>query len=104
MATSELPVLDSPVPGISIVEDEIYTVSTQGLDPRADNPPAMLGLDLLTFVPYTDPRIVKPVVAATVLYSHQVLITKKYEVSGQATWYFGTSIDDPKDYGWFQKE
>lgn len=100
------PVLLSPVPGIEDIETQLYTVVSQGLDTRPEVPGTMLGLDLLTFAPYADPRIALPTVVGRIMYSSIITITKIYHPAGQAPWYYGTGTDaDGHSHsGWFQKE
>mgnify|MGYP001202494631 CR=1 FL=1 len=103
---AEDPVILSPVPGMSNIEAQSYVVSTQGLEFRTATADALTGLDLLTFVPYTDPRITAPTVVGRIMYGTTISITKKYDIANQAPWFYGTGLDaDGHSHsGWFQKE
>jgi len=101
----DTPTFVSPVPGQSSIESFNYVVSTQGLDSRPLVPDTMLGLDLLEYPPFEDPRVVRPAVIGTILYGEIIVVTKKYEVAGKL-WFYGTGTDgDGHSHGgWFQKE
>jgi len=102
----DTPTFVSPVPGQSTIESFNYVVSTQGLDTRPLTPGTMLGLDLLEYPRFKDPRVTEPAVIGTILYSEIIVVTKKFEIPNQAPWYYGTGTDGDghSHSGWFQKE
>ena len=103
----DTPTFISPVPGLdSSIQEFTYIVSTQGLDSRPLVPDTELGLDLLEYPPFTDPRVTPPAVIGTLPYNTRVTVTKKIELAGRAIWYYGTGddADDVSRAGWFQKE
>ena len=102
--TLDTPTFASPVPGESSIEPFIYIVSTQGLDSNPVTPKTMLGLDLLEYPKFNDPRVDPPAVIATILYSRRILVTKKFEIARQPIWFFGTCEDGGREAGWFTKE
>ena len=103
----DTPTFISPVPGLDdSIQEFTYRVTTQGLDSRPLVPDTELGLDLLEYPKFSDPRVTLPAVIGTIPYNTRIVVTKKIELAGEAPWYFGTGddADDVERAGWFQKE
>jgi hypothetical protein len=102
------PVLISPQPGLDeSVESFTYTVAAQGLNPRRlATGEQNVGVKLLDFPPFTDPRIAEPAVIGVVPFNHQIVVSKSYTIASHKPWYYGTGTDssDQPIMGWFQRE